>query len=89
MIEGLDPEFSKKARAGDLIVAGKNFGWNRATGVEFQATALPPFMRDLMAAGGLVPYTRRRLEIEWEALGRRHLPGASNDAWRPRAPKGP
>ena len=26
VMEGIDPEFSKKVRKGDIIVAGKNFG---------------------------------------------------------------
>ncbi len=128
VMEGLDPDFTRKAKPGDLIVAGKNFGCgssretapaaikafgigcviavsfariflrnavnialpilecpdavrgiregdlvevdvaagrivNRTTGARFQATPFPPFMRELMAAGGLVPYTRRRLGV--------------------------
>lgn len=128
VMEGIDPEFTKHARPGDLIVAGKNFGCgssretapaairafgidcviavsfariflrnavniglpilecpaaarairngdevevdvaagrivDRTTGATFEATAFPPFMRELMAAGGLVPYTRRRLGL--------------------------
>lgn len=128
VMEGIDPEFTKKARPGDVIVAGTNFGCgssretapaaikafgvgcviaasfariflrnavnialpilecapavrgirdgdlvhvdvatgrieNRTTGALFQATPFPPFMRELLAAGGLVPYTRRRLGL--------------------------
>jgi 3-isopropylmalate/(R)-2-methylmalate dehydratase small subunit len=126
VMEGLDPQFTGKARPGDVIVAGKNFGCgssretapaalkafgiacivatsfariflrnavniglpileceaaarairegdlvhvdvadgmidDRTRGEHFQAAAFPPFMRELIAAGGLVPYTRRRL----------------------------
>lgn len=126
VMEGLDPEFTKKAKPGDLIVAGKNFGCgssretapaglkafgigaviaptfariffrnainigltvlecpaaaaeiregdtvavdpatgritNESTGHTWQAAPFPPFLRDLIAAGGLVPYARRRL----------------------------
>lgn len=34
---------------------------NASTGVEYQATAYPPFMLELIQAGGLVEYTRRKL----------------------------
>ena len=34
---------------------------NTSTGVEYQATAYPPFMLELIQAGGLVEYTRRKL----------------------------
>ncbi len=128
VMEGIDPDFTKKARPGDLVVAGKNFGCgssretapaalkafgigcviarsfariflrnavniglpileceaaarairpgdevevdvseggicDRTSGATFQAAPFPPFMRELMAAGGLVPYTRRRLGL--------------------------
>jgi 3-isopropylmalate/(R)-2-methylmalate dehydratase small subunit len=129
VMEGIDPDFAKKARPGDVIVAGKNFGCgssretapaaikafgigcvvavsfariflrnavniglpvlecpaaaralrtgddvevdvaagrivDRRRGTTFDATPFPPFMRELMAAGGLVPYTRRRLGLD-------------------------
>lgn len=35
-----------------------------ATGEVFQATPYPPFMLELIAAGGLVPYTKAQLEAE-------------------------
>ncbi len=34
---------------------------NLDTGQTFQATPYPPFMLELIAAGGLIPYTRQRL----------------------------
>jgi hypothetical protein len=37
---------------------------NRATGATFDATPFPPFTPELMAAGGLVAYTRRRLGLQ-------------------------
>jgi 3-isopropylmalate dehydratase small subunit len=126
VMEGVDPAFAEKARPGDVLVAGKNFGCgssretapaaikafgigcvvavsfariflrnavniglpileseaaaraiqagddvevdpgagrirDHTTGRAFDAVPFPPFMRELMAAGGLVPYTRRRL----------------------------
>jgi 3-isopropylmalate/(R)-2-methylmalate dehydratase small subunit len=35
---------------------------NLTTGQTYQATPYPPFMLELIAAGGLVPYTRHKLE---------------------------
>jgi 3-isopropylmalate/(R)-2-methylmalate dehydratase small subunit len=129
VMEGIDPDFAKKARPGDVIVAGKNFGCgssretapaaikafgigcvvavsfariflrnavniglpvlecpaagralttgddveidvaagrivDRRRGTIFEATPFPPFMRELMAGGGLIPYTRRRLGLD-------------------------
>jgi 3-isopropylmalate/(R)-2-methylmalate dehydratase small subunit len=128
VMEGIDPEFTKKARPGDVIVAGKNFGCgssretapaairafgiscviavsfariflrnavniglpilecpaaaravgdghevevdlaagrigDRTTGATFEASPFPPFMRELVDAGGLIAYTRRRLGL--------------------------
>lgn len=37
---------------------------NRATGETFRAVPFPPFMQELMPAGGLVAYTRRRLGLD-------------------------
>ncbi len=34
---------------------------NTSTGKVYQAAAYPPFMLELIAAGGLVPYTKRKL----------------------------
>jgi 3-isopropylmalate/(R)-2-methylmalate dehydratase small subunit len=37
---------------------------NLTTGAVYQAEPYPPFMMDIINAGGLVPYTRQRLEGE-------------------------
>ena len=37
---------------------------NVTTGETYQAEPYPPFMMDIINAGGLVPYTRRKLESE-------------------------
>jgi 3-isopropylmalate/(R)-2-methylmalate dehydratase small subunit len=37
---------------------------NRTTGESHQAEPYPPFMMDIIRAGGLVPYTRQRIERE-------------------------
>jgi len=125
-LEGLDPEFSKKVRPGDIIVAAENFGCgssrehapvaikgvgvgcviastfariffrnalniglpivesaeaaqrieagdtveldvtlgriiNYTRGESYQAEPFPPFVQELIAVGGLVPYVARRL----------------------------
>lgn len=35
--------------------------YNRTTGQVYQAESYPPFMMEIINAGGLVPYTRRRI----------------------------
>ena len=126
IMEGLDPDFAKKAARGDIIVGGRNFGCGSSretapaglhafgigaviavsfariflrnslniglpvlecpeaataitdgdrltvdvttgaildvtTGTTFRAAPFPPFLMELIQAGGLVPYVRRRL----------------------------
>lgn len=128
IMEGIDPDFGKKAKPGDIIVAGKNFGCgssretapgglkafgigciiaptfariflrnsiniglpvlecqeaareieeghaisvdvaagvirDESTGAVYRATPFPPFLQEMIAAGGLVPYTRHRLGL--------------------------
>jgi 3-isopropylmalate/(R)-2-methylmalate dehydratase small subunit len=125
-LEGLDPEFTTKMKAGDIIVADTNFGCgssrevapiaikgsgtsaviaksfarifyrnslniglpifeseaavdgiesgdeielepatgiirNLTKGTEYKSAEFPPFMRELIASGGLVPYVEARL----------------------------
>ncbi|HEV7179904.1 MAG TPA: 3-isopropylmalate dehydratase small subunit [Candidatus Baltobacteraceae bacterium] len=125
-LEGIDPEFTARMKAGDIIVADTNFGCgssrevapiaikgsgtsaviaksfarifyrnalniglpifesaeavdgieagdevelepatgvirNLTKGTQFKAAEFPPFMRQLIDAGGLVPYVERRL----------------------------
>jgi 3-isopropylmalate/(R)-2-methylmalate dehydratase small subunit len=125
-MEGVDPEFPRKAQPGDIVVAGRNFGsgssrehaplslkaagvscvvaksfariffrnainiglpvlecpeaveaiqpgdelevrldtgeiLHRRTGQVFRAKPYPPFMLELIRAGGLIPYTKARL----------------------------
>jgi 3-isopropylmalate/(R)-2-methylmalate dehydratase small subunit len=131
-MEGLDPEFAERVSAGDVIVAGRNFGCgssrehaalsivgtgaacvvaesfarifyrnainvglpivecpgistqatsgdrfridldagvveNVTRGRRFTATPLPPFMRDILEAGGLMPWVKRELSAKGEA----------------------
>jgi 3-isopropylmalate dehydratase small subunit len=128
IMEGIDPDFTKRAKPGDLVVAGKNFGCgssretapgglkafgigaiiattfariflrnavniglpvlecpeaaveiregdivavdlaggtilDETTGTRYQVPPLPPVMRELMTAGGLVNHVRRRLGL--------------------------
>ena len=43
---------------------------NLDTGREYRATPYPPFMLELIAAGGLIPYTRRKLHGEQATAAR-------------------
>jgi 3-isopropylmalate/(R)-2-methylmalate dehydratase small subunit len=129
VLEGIDKDFSKKVKAGDIIVAGKNFGCGssrehapiaiKAVGIqaviaksfarifyrnafniglpifespeasaeieeadeieidasngiiknltaqeEYQADPIPPFMQELIAAGGLIEWTKKKLKCK-------------------------
>ena len=127
IMEGIDPDFGRKAKPGDIIVAGKNFGCgssretapgglkafgigaviaptfariflrnavniglpvlecpaaagiregdlvavdvasgritDETTGAIYHAAPFPPFLQELIAAGGLVNYARKRLGL--------------------------
>ena len=128
-MEDADPDFARKVKSGDIILAGKNFGCgssrehapiaikavriglviaesfarifyrnafniglpilesaeaafeiqsgddvevdietgriiDHTTQKQYQAKAIPPFMRELLGAGGLVPYVRRQRQKE-------------------------
>lgn len=129
VMEGIDKDFSSKVKAGDIIVAGKNFGCGssrehapiaiKAAGIqaviaksfarifyrnafniglpifespeaseeieeadeieidasngiiknlitqeEYEANPIPPFMQELIAAGGLIEWTRKKLKAQ-------------------------
>jgi len=51
------------ARAGDVLTVDLPTGTitNRRTGSEYAAARFPPFIMDVIQAGGLVPYTRERM----------------------------
>lgn len=58
------PEAAKSIKAGDRVEVDLALGKIRDldTGEEFSAKPFPPFLRDLVARGGLVPAVRARLE---------------------------
>lgn len=57
------PEAAEAAEAGHTLEVDLASGviLNRDTGQSYRATAYPGFMLEIMDAGGLVEYTRRRL----------------------------
>ncbi len=57
------PAAAQAAQAGQTLEVDLATGAirNLATGATYQATPYPPFMLELIAAGGLVPYTRAKL----------------------------
>ncbi len=57
------PEAAAKIQSGDELVIDLGSGRieNRTQGESYQAEPFPKFLQQIIAAGGLVPYTRRRL----------------------------
>ena len=49
------------ASEGDELEIGPDLVINRTTGRKFKVQELPPARQAIMAAGGLIPYTRKRL----------------------------
>ena len=60
------PEAVAATQAGDEVEVDLETGRvrNLSRGQEFQAQPYPPFLMELMAAGGLVEYTKARLETK-------------------------
>ena len=58
------PEAIDGVRDGDEIEVdiGEGIIRNRRTGAEFHAHPIPPFMRELIEAGGLINYARKRVK---------------------------
>jgi 3-isopropylmalate/(R)-2-methylmalate dehydratase small subunit len=54
-----------KTKAGDTLEVDLSTGRikNMTSGKEFTAKPYPDFMAELVSAGGLIPYTKRRLKI--------------------------
>ena len=62
------PEAVQGTEQGDQLTVDLGSGTisNSRTGHTYVTSPLPPFIMDILAAGGLVPYTRRRLEAHSE-----------------------
>jgi 3-isopropylmalate/(R)-2-methylmalate dehydratase small subunit len=50
-----------EAFEGDVLETGEDYVFNRSTGKRFAVQPLPAARRAIVAAGGLIPYTRKRL----------------------------
>jgi 3-isopropylmalate/(R)-2-methylmalate dehydratase small subunit len=50
---------------------------NLSTGKSYEAEPYPPFMMEIIHAGGLVPYTRQQLEARGFATNPHHLAGGT------------
>lgn len=57
------PEASEGIREGDTVEIGADTGIikNLATGEQYRAKPIPPFMQELIKAGGLIEWTKKRL----------------------------
>lgn len=55
------PELAQVAATGDELEVSIARGWLRHRGLTYSVPPYPEFMQEIIAAGGLVPYVRRRL----------------------------
>ncbi len=69
------PAAAQGTRAGQTLEVDLAAGIirNLETGGTYQATAYPPFMLELIAAGGLIEYTRRKLAASKIGQGGQHV----------------
>lgn len=60
------PAAAEKIQAGDEVAVDAAAGmiYNLTRGEEYRATPVPPFMQEIIAAGGLINYVARRLARE-------------------------
>ncbi|MGH8059905.1 MAG: 3-isopropylmalate dehydratase small subunit [Candidatus Entotheonellia bacterium] len=58
------PEAAKRIEAGDLVEMDVTAGYiiNHTRGETYAVQPFPPFVQELVASGGLVPYVTRRLQ---------------------------
>jgi 3-isopropylmalate/(R)-2-methylmalate dehydratase small subunit len=61
-------EAVEAARDGSRIAADLDLGEVLVDGTAFSIPPLPPFMRELVGAGGLVPWVQRRLDATTEVV---------------------
>ncbi|MDA8090160.1 MAG: 3-isopropylmalate dehydratase small subunit [Nitrospiraceae bacterium] len=55
------PELFKNVQEGSIIEIDTDTGIIRLDGKSFSASPIPPFMRELVGAGGLVEWTKKKL----------------------------
>jgi 3-isopropylmalate dehydratase small subunit len=57
------PQAAAETQSGDMLSVDFESGEvrNLTRGRQYRAAPFPPFVRDIMAAGGLIPYTRKKL----------------------------
>ena len=67
----------KETEAGDILTVDLAVGTisNSRTGRTYRAAPFPSFMMQIIEAGGLVPFTRKRLGLEGEDVARASCPG--------------
>ncbi len=77
------PDAAEAIRSGDELEVDLGTGVIRdlTSGVDYQAEALPDFMQELVAAGGLLPYLKQRRDGQVGGTATRDTAGA--DAARP------
>jgi len=58
------PEAAEEIKEGDEVTvdAGSGIITNKTTGKTYQATPVPPFMQQIIAAGGLINYVAERMK---------------------------
>lgn len=63
------PQAVEETKRGDLLAANISAGTvtNLRTGRTYQVSPFPPFIMGIIEAGGLVPYTRERLQAQSRA----------------------
>jgi len=57
------PQAAKETQHGDMLSVDFESGEirNLTRGIQYRATPFPPFVREIMAVGGLIPYIRQKL----------------------------
>lgn len=63
------PGISKAVQEGDVLEVDVESGWvrNETTGQELRGEPTPPFLMEMLRAGGLIPFAPRLLEEGWKA----------------------
>jgi 3-isopropylmalate dehydratase small subunit len=58
----LEADIYDRVREGDVLEVDLASGTIKGTGLEITSKPIPPFMLELINAGGLIPYLKRKLE---------------------------